>query len=595
MVRSQKLPNGSKFAYGHDANETVTRITQSTEEGEENSTQTRYTCGEVTELVSGNNKVNYEYDAKRRLSKVKLNEAEYVTIETADATETTDETVRIDYIARNSDDNKSDRYEVTKNKRGDVVSVKYAYAEKTASPKYTELYTNEYDIKNRLSEVKQGSTVLEGNEYDELDRRIKHTFGTNVHTIAYNEYNQTEKEIIDFGGTGTDKQEYEYTYDDEKASRPQTGMTVGVFGENYEQDVSGRNVKLTQTLNGNSYTKRYGYYKQGDHATNRVNTIYYGKNGVTDGKATYTYDGMGNIISVNENGKQRYKYTYDKLNRIISEKDLYKNKEVCYTYDNNGNILTKSIDGEVTEYRYKEGSDRLVQYGTETISYDGMGNPTTYKGLTCTWEKGRQLASIADGTNKIEYEYDVFGLRKAKKIYEPATAQSPTETTSYIYENGKLLRQVTGGEVMDFYYGSEGVIGFKLSGSSVQEENGNYLYRKNLFGDITGIINESGEQVYEYAYSAFGKSDKDEETGIGAKNPFRYRGYYYDTETGLYYLKSRYYDPETGRFISIDGISFFDLSFRVIVHPKKSVLCLAAPSYIPIFSAFCGIAGAKDR
>ena len=93
-------------------------------------------------------------------------------------------------------------------------------------------------------------------------------------------------------------------------------------------------------------------------------------------------DETGNIISVNENGKQRYKYTYDKLNRIISEKDLYKNKEVCYTYDNNGNILTKSIDGEVTEYRYKEGSDRLVQYGTETISYDGMGNPTTYKGLT---------------------------------------------------------------------------------------------------------------------------------------------------------------------------------------------------------------------
>ena len=328
-----------------------------------------------------------------------------------------------------------------------------------------------------------------------------------------------------------------------------TGMTAGVFGENYEQDVSGRNVKLTQTLGGNSYTKRYGYYKQGDHATNRVNTIYYGKNGVTDGKATYTYDGMGNIISVNENGKQRYKYTYDKLNRIISEKDLYKNKEVCYTYDNNGNILTKSIDGEITEYRYKEGSDRLVQYGTETISYDGMGNPTTYKGLTCTWEKGRQLKSVTDGANTATYSYDVFGLRSGKTI--------GNETTSYIYENGKLLRQVTGGEVIDFYYGSEGVIGFKLSGCT-EVTNGNYLYRKNLFGDITGIINESGALVYEYSYSAFGKSDKEEETGIGAKNPFRYRGYYYDEETGLYYLKSRYYDPETGRFITIDDISYID-------------------------------------
>ena len=60
---------------------------------------------------------------------------------------------------------------------------------------------------------------------------------------------------------------------------------------------------------------------------------------------------------------------------------------------------------------------------------------------------------------------------------------------------------------MTFVYGSEGVMGFNLSGST-EETNGNYLYRKNLFGDITGIINESGAVVYEYTYSAFGKSDK---------------------------------------------------------------------------------------
>ena len=104
-------------------------------------------------------------------------------------------------------------------------------------------------------------------------------------------------------------------------------------------------------------------------------------------KISRIINGMGNIVSVSRDGKQKKAYTYDALNRIISEKDIDKEQEICYTYDNNGNILTKSIDGEVTEYRYKEGSDRLVQYGTETISYDGMGNPTTYKGLTCTWEK----------------------------------------------------------------------------------------------------------------------------------------------------------------------------------------------------------------
>lgn len=56
-----------------------------------------------------------------------------------------------------------------------------------------------------------------------------------------------------------------------------------------------------------------------------------------------TYDGMGNIVSVNENGKQHYKYAYDKIGRLILEKDLYKNKEICYTYDNR-NMQTKIID-----------------------------------------------------------------------------------------------------------------------------------------------------------------------------------------------------------------------------------------------------------
>ena len=258
---------------------------------------------------------------------------------------------------------------------------------------------------------------------------------------------------------------------------------------------------------------------------------------------------MGNIVSVNENGKQHYKYAYDKIGRLILEKDLYKNREVCYTYDNNGNILTKSIDGEVTEYRYKEGTDQLVSFGTESIAYDNMGNPITYKGMTCTWEKGRQLASISDGENTVTYTYDVKGLRTSKTV--------GGATTNYVYENGKLLRQITDNEVMDFIYGSEGVIGFRIRNSAENTEK-NYLYRKNLFGDITEIIDESGALVYEYTYSAFGKSDKEEETGIGAKNPFRYRGYYYDDETGLYYLKSRYYDPETGRFITIDDTSYLD-------------------------------------
>ncbi len=326
--------------------------------------------------------------------------------------------------------------------------------------------------------------------------------------------------------------------------RTLAGLTIGAFAENYEQDKNGRSARVMQTLGGQTYTKRFGYYKQGDHATNRVNTIYYSKNGVSDGKVIYTYDGMGNIVSVNENGKQHYKYAYDKIGRLISEKDVDKNREICYTYDENGNIQTKIQNGTITNYRYKDGTDRLMNYGSEEFAYDNLGNPTTYRNMPCEWEKGRQLKSITDGTNTVTFTYDEFGERISK------TAGGIT--TNYVYENGKLLREVTGSEKIDFVYGSDGIIGFRTG-------NKNYLYRKNVFGDVTEIYSDNGTLVGKYSYTAFGECIvKVNEGGIAEKNPIRYRGYYYDTETSLYYLKTRYYDPEVGRFMTIDGIEYLD-------------------------------------
>ena len=79
-------------------------------------------------------------------------------------------------------------------------------------------------------------------------------------------------------------------------------------------------------------------------------------------------------------------------------------------------------------------------------------------------------------------------------------------------------------------------------------------------------MNASGEQVVEYKYDAWGNVSIDEaplET-IGIKNPYRYRGYRYDNETGLYYLQSRYYDPKIGRFINADSVDYLDASGTVL-------------------------------
>ena len=260
----------------------------------------------------------------------------------------------------------------------------------------------------------------------------------------------------------------------------------------------------------------------GNHGSKRIAAIYYGKDGVSDGKVVYTYDGMGNIISVNENGKQHYKYGYDKLGRIILEKDLYNGTEVCYTYDNNGNILTKSENGTVKEYKYYEGTDRLASYNGEVCEYDAAGNPTKYRNLSFEWSKGRQLTKLTDGEKSVEYTYDGSGLRRTK------TSGGVTKT--YDYENGRLVRESGGAEPVRFLYGEGGIIGIKYDRSK-------FLFRKNAFGDVTEVYNVRGELVAKYSYSAYGKCTIEYNKDNAAHfNPIRYRGYYYDEELSQNYI-----------------------------------------------------------
>ena len=103
---------------------------------------------------------------------------------------------------------------------------------------------------------------------------------------------------------------------------------------------------------------------------------------------------------------------------------------------------------------------------------------------------------------------------------------------------------------MRFFYDS--------TGKRVGFANGTMLfyYLYNVQGDVIAIARAAtGQIVAKYSYDAWGNCTVTNATGyaVGDKNPFRYRGYYYDTETGLYYLNSRYYNPEFGRFISADG------------------------------------------
>ena len=146
----------------------------------------------------------------------------------------------------------------------------------------------------------------------------------------------------------------------------------------------------------------------------------------------------------------------------------------------------------------------------------------------------------------LDFKYNSDGLR-TKKI-------SSDKTIEYYYSSDVLIAQYDGTEWIKFCYSADGeIVGFSY-------DNAPYYFVKNAQGNIVGILNRSAELVCTYEYDAWGNctvygssgSINTSSTFIGNINPIRYRGYYYDTETSLYYVSSRYYVPEFGRFLNSD-------------------------------------------
>ena len=285
--------------------------------------------------------------------------------------------------------------------------------------------------------------------------------------------------------------------------------------------------------------------------TNKPSSVYFGKKSGDNFPITenikYKYDSMGNISRIEENGEPVVWYKYDALNRLVREDNKTFGKTWLYSYDNKGNILSKwetsftlkenAEESEFTRVQYEYDGDKLLTFGTESCAYDAIGNPTTYRGKSASWSNGRQMVTY-DGT---AFTYDGLGRRLSKG------------NITYTYDsNNRIIKQSNG---IEFIYDNSGVAGIVYN-------NATYVYRKDGQGNIAALIDSSGNVVVEYKYDAWGDhvivlSDSSNEN-LAKANPFRYRGYYYDEETGLYYLKSRYYDPETGRFLNADDISYLD-------------------------------------
>ena len=296
-----------------------------------------------------------------------------------------------------------------------------------------------------------------------------------------------------------------------------------------------------------------------DRETTFVSEVEFRGLSITD---KYEYDLHGNISKRVTGGKE-IRYTYDDIDRLVREDNAALNKTYFYEYDDFGNIekittynytAGNSLTGGVTKTYAYDSSKRLISVTENGVTqniggYDALGNPSSYKGKTLTWTRGRMLAGCGNNS----YLYDMDGVRQEK------TVNGVVHT--YYTDGTKIIAEKVGEKVFEYYYDAQGIVGFKYDGAV-------YYFKKNLMGDIDRIYDADKNLVAEYKYDAWGNHRVYTGTGIDitdnssynnsvAKlNPFRYRGYYYDAESGLYYLNSRYYDPSIGRFINADDISY---------------------------------------
>ena len=279
-----------------------------------------------------------------------------------------------------------------------------------------------------------------------------------------------------------------------------------------------------------------------------------------------TYDANGNITHIyDQDGTLLNQYAYDELGQLIYEAYDSSNYwfEYEYTYDGAGNRIMRQIASHQTNATY--AGDRLLTYANSTATYDELGNMTQYGsssgGTQYEWQ-GRQMVSsrsysVDATTGAITYSdiatytYNSDGIRTSKTV--------DGIKHEYILDGSRIVAEKWVENHIEFvmvflYDDTNSPIGFLLRTDSAAHNDYNaYFYEKNFFGDVMAIYDDSGTKVAEYSYDAFGHCRMTYSFSHFARiNPIRYRSYYYDTHTGLYYLQSRYYNPTVGRFISPD-------------------------------------------
>ena len=483
-------------------------------------------------------------------------------------------------------------------------------------------YSSDNALTRQYATDGSGITEQYSYQYDSLGRLIHSRQSTadgaliQVTQHMYDDANRMTSQTWQFG-TGLYHQQYSYTgvkadgTTDSSVDGTISAITTTVPGRSAitseykyndlrqlkSKSVTGPGQNGTQTK---VYDRTYTYDRIAVDSGNRMGTRL-ASTGYTFGSSsrsfTYTYDEAGNISRIVTAGTsvpkaaQLKEYTYDAQGQLATEKNG-SGTTFGYAYDTAGNIRSITKDGAVTKsFGYTNPSwpdlltsvtangatkDILYEGQTQTSDVPSSGNPVTYyngKDYTFTWTKGRQLASATVDGKQVSYTYDMSGARSGKQVY--TTSNQRTTTYTYTTLSGKVMRQqwetrnsddtvYQAMQSLEFVYddGNQPFAMIYKHGQTTEL----YYYVLNAQGDVIALLNSAGSLVASYNYGAWGNYSVHDDKGakitkasfIGHINPLRYRGYYYDRETRLYYLQSRYYDFANCRFINADTFATTD-------------------------------------
>jgi YD repeat-containing protein len=410
-------------------------------------------------------------------------------------------------------------------------------------------YTYEYDSRGNLGFIDDlVNSVGTRYTYDSANRlsKVTNTLG-NITSYGYDVLNNISSLVETVNGSYF---AVNYTYNKDNMPKDITyNGTWSKFSYNYIEAGStatiGRLNSVKATINGTDrFTTTYSYEPGANgSSTSRIASV--DNNGAA---INYTYDENGNIRTMTTGGGTRT-YQYNELNELIREDDPIAGRTTRYYYNIGGNITKKEIYAytdpantpsnplDTINYGYSDSNwkDKLTSYDGVSLSYDAIGNLTNDGTYTYGWVEGTRLASMSKSGQNISFKYNDTGIRTEKTVNGV--------TTKYHLVGDKVTYETNGTDIIHYTYDPSGkLLSIYLNGTE-------YYYIRNAQGDIIGLFDNAGTKVVTYTYDAWGKLVSI--TGslastVGEKNPYRYKGYRYDSETGLYYLQSRYYNPEWG-------------------------------------------------